>query len=174
MSEPNYVATLADGRTLIVPVRGDVRAEFDRSSIADVVLHAAPPKSPVEIDVINQYDRYYLDRERRRPLPVMLVRMNDPDHTRYYIDLKTARVVGSYSDREWTSRWLYNGLHSLNFPWLYDHRPLWDVVVIAFMVGGTALSVTSVMLAWQALGRRLHAWVARCMLPSESRSRFSC
>jgi hypothetical protein len=50
------------------------------------------------------------------------------------------------------SRWLFRGLHSLLFPGLYTSRPLWDIVVIAFMVGGTALSVTSIVLAWRALG----------------------
>jgi hypothetical protein len=49
----------------------------------------------------------------------------------------------------------YNGLHSLNFPWLYNYRPLWDIVVIIFMLGGTALCVTSVVLSWRAIGRRL-------------------
>ena len=53
------------------------------------------------------------------------------------------------------SRWLYHGLHSLDFPWLYNYRPLWDIVVITFMVGGTALCVTSLILAWRVLGRKL-------------------
>jgi hypothetical protein len=55
------------------------------------------------------------------------------------------------------SRWVYHGLHSLDFPWLYDYRPLWDIVVIAFMIGGTALCVTSLILAWRVLGRTLRA-----------------
>ena len=53
------------------------------------------------------------------------------------------------------NRWLYNGLHSLNFPWLYNYRPLWDIVVITLMLGGTALCVTSLVLAWRVLGRKL-------------------
>ena len=53
------------------------------------------------------------------------------------------------------SRWLYHGLHSLDFPWLYNYRPLWDIVVITFMVGGTALCVTSLILAWRVIGRLL-------------------
>ena len=53
------------------------------------------------------------------------------------------------------TRWLYHGLHSLDFPWLYNYRPLWDIVVIVFMVGGTALCVTSLVLAWRVLGRTL-------------------
>src|SRR5687767_4075933 len=96
--------------------------------------------------------------------------MNDSDHTRYYIDPRTARVVGSYGDRGWVSRWLYNGLHSLNFPWLYNHRPLWDIVVITFMLGGTALSVTSIVLAWQFLGRKLQRSQTSSTSASTSRS----
>ena len=83
--------------------------------------------------------------------------MNDAAHTRYYIDPKTASIVATYSDRNSARRWLYNGLHSLNFPWLYNNRPLWDIVVITFMLGGTALCVTSLVLAWRAVGRKLAA-----------------
>jgi hypothetical protein len=83
--------------------------------------------------------------------------MHDSEASRYYIDPKTARVVGTYSNRNWVGRWLYNGLHSLNFPWLYNYRPLWDIVVIFFMVGGTALCVTSLVLSWRVLGRKLAA-----------------
>ena len=54
-------------------------------------------------------------------------------------------------------RWLYHGLHSLNFPWLYNYRPLWDIVVITFMAGGKVLCVTSLILAWRLLGRKLRA-----------------
>jgi hypothetical protein len=81
--------------------------------------------------------------------------MHDEERTRYYIDPTTASIVGRYSSRNWMDRWLYNGLHSLNFPWLYNYRPLWDIVVITFMVGGTALCITSLVLAWRVLGRRI-------------------
>ena len=81
--------------------------------------------------------------------------MHDAEDTRYYIDPRTATVVQTASNRNFWRRWLYNGLHSLNFPWLYNYRPLWDIVVITFMLGGMALSATSLTLAWRALGRRL-------------------
>jgi hypothetical protein len=35
------------------------------------------------------------------------------------------------------------------------YRPLWDIVVISLMLGGTALCVTSLMLAWRVLARKL-------------------
>ena len=69
-------------------------------------------------------------------------------------------MVGSYSARSWVSRWLYHGLHSLDFPWLYRYRPLWDIVVISFMLGGTALCVTSLILAWGVLARNIARVIA--------------
>ena len=150
--EPVYIATLGRGGTRVVPLAGRPREAFDRQRIVDLVSNAAQPQGLVETRVLDRYDVYYLDRHRQRPLPVILARVNDADHTRYYIDPKTARVVGSYSSRTWMSRWLYHGLHSLDFPWLYAYRPLWDIVVLTFMLGGTALCVTSLILAWRVLG----------------------
>jgi hypothetical protein len=149
--EPVYVATLAHGDSRIVPLAGLPRQEFDRQQIGQIVSATVAAKGGADITVLDQYDRYYLDRRRARPLPVLLAELHDADATRYYIDPKTARVVGSYSARAWTTRWLYHGLHSLDFPWLYNHRPAWDIVVITLMLAGTALSVTSVVLAWRVL-----------------------
>lgn len=153
---PVYFATVGRGDTRIVPMEGEP-AEFDGKTLMDLVERAVAPTALAEIHVIEQYDRYYLDRRRERPLPVILARLADPDDTRFYIDPKSARVVGMYSSSGWMNRWVYHGLHSLDFPWLYNYRPLWDIVVITFMVGGTALCVTSLILAWRVVGRKLAA-----------------
>lgn len=155
--DPVYLATLDRGDTRVIPVNGEPRAEFDRQRIMDVVAAATRSNGGADIAMLGRYDRYYLDRRSERPLPVVLVRMWDADHSRYYIDPKTARIAGAYDAGRWVNRWLYHGLHSLDFPWLYGYRPLWDVVVITFMLGGTALCVTSLILAWRVLGRKLAA-----------------
>jgi hypothetical protein len=150
-----YSASLHDGTAKLIALDGRVIDEFDRDAITDIVKTSAAQPELVETKIVEQYDYYYLDRRRQRPLPVILAEMHDADSSRYYIDPKTATVVGTYSERNWARRFFYNGLHSLSFPWLYNHRPLWDVVVIAFMTGGTALCVTSLLLAWRVLGRKL-------------------
>jgi PepSY-associated TM region len=149
--EPVYLATLAGGATRVVGVSGPPREAFDTHRLIDALSKAAQPQG-VDARLVERYDVYYLDRRHEKPLPVILARLNDAEQTRYYIDPKTARVAGSYSSRGWMSRWLYHGLHSLDFPWLYDHRPLWDIIVITFMIGGTALGVTSLILTWRVLG----------------------
>jgi hypothetical protein len=153
--EPLYAAQLRDGTERLIALDGGVIEELDRARIVDVVKRAAPDPEAVEIRLLDQYDVYYLDRTRQQPLPVILALMHDADNTRHYIDPATATVVRTYSDRNAARRWLYNGLHSLNFPWLYNHRPLWDIVVITFMIGGTALCLTALVLAWRAVGKKL-------------------
>jgi hypothetical protein len=153
--EPVYLATIAAGNTRIIPASGCVLRGFGSDAVSRAIKEGLQPASIAELTVLAQYDAYYLDRRNRRPLPVVLLRLNDPDQTRYYIDPDTARVVGSYSSRAWMSRWLYHGLHSLDFPWLYKYRPLWDIIVISLLLGGTALCVTSLVLAWGVLGRSI-------------------
>jgi hypothetical protein len=156
--DPVYIATLSPGNSRVLTLDGQAHTAFDHRRIAQIVTRAAGPAGLAELRDLTQYDRYYLDRRRQRPLPVMLARLNDAGHTRYYIDPRTAQIVGTYSARNWMSRWLYHGLHSLDFPWLYNYRPAWDIVVIAFMLGGTALSVTSLIMAWGVVGRILRSF----------------
>ncbi len=155
--QPVYLATLEHGDTRIIPLDGAPMPQFENDRIMEVVRKAAGAENLAELRVMNDYDAYYLDRHHERPLPVIFARLNDADNTRYYIDPKTGRVVGSYSSSRWVTRWLYHGLHSMDFPWLYKYRPLWDIVVLSFMLGGTALCVTSLVLAWRVVGRKIRA-----------------
>jgi len=156
--EPVYLASLNGTSTSIVPVAGEPLVGIGEERIKDVVRKAVKPGELAELRVMDEYDRYYIDRHGRKPLPVVLARLNDAENTRYYIDPKTGRVAGNYSARSFSSRWLYHGLHSLDFPWLYKYRPLWDIVVISLMLGGTALCVTSLILTWQVLWRKVAYW----------------
>ena len=151
--EPVYLATGTRNQSRIVPVRGQVAAEFDRNKIIDLIGKAARPFALAEVRLVTQYEAYYLDRHHRNPLPVIFVRLSDDENSAYYIDPKTARIVQSYNSRSRRNRWLYHGLHSMDFPWLYNHRPIWDIVVLILLTGGAALCVTSLVLAWRVLRR---------------------
>ncbi len=165
--ESFYLVSNGRRDTRIILLNGEPRTTFEIEDIVRVVRKEAG-SSLAQLRVMEEYDAYYLDRRRQRPLPVIYALMNDAVSTRYYIDPKTARVVGTYSADGWVNRWLYHGLHSLDFPWLYRYRPLWDIVVITLMLGGTAICVTSIVLTWRVLARKLAAVMpARLSPPNE-------
>ena len=64
-------------------------------------------------------------------------------------------MVESYDARSRVNRWLYHGLHSIDLPWLYRNRPAWDIAVLTLMLGGVALSVTSVVIGWRRLRKKV-------------------
>jgi len=154
--EPMYVATSAAGTSLFIPLKDAPFTDFGQARVAEAIRRATA-STPLDIRLMTEYDAYYLDRHGEKPLPVLLVTEKGSDAARYYVDPKTARVVGNYSSARWVNRWLYHGLHSLDFPWLYKYRPLWDIVVITLMLGCTALCVTSLILTWQVLQRKVAA-----------------
>src|SRR5262249_52372308 len=131
--EPLYLATAGRGETRIVPMHSPPVAALGTDRIVAAVKAAPGAGQSAALQVLDDYDAYYLDRRRARPLPVVLVQLHDDNRTRYYIDPKTGRIAGTYGARGWISRWLYHGLHSFDFPWLYRYRPLWDIVVISLL-----------------------------------------
>ena len=153
--DPVYLAVDEQQRSRIIPVTGAPLVQFDTDRIKEIVRQAAGNGGLAELSVANEYDLYYLDRTGHKPLPVVVAQLNDANRTRYYIDPKAGRIVGTYGAQGWVNRWLYHGLHSLDFPWLYKYRPLWDVVVLSLMSGGVAICVTSLILSWRVLKRKL-------------------
>lgn len=104
---------------------------------------------------LTEYDHYYYARHRDRPLPVLRLRFDDTASTTLYIDPQTAAIESRIDHSGRWRRWLYNGLHSLDFPVLWERRPLWDVVVLALSLAGLAFSLTGVVIGWKRLVGRV-------------------
>ncbi len=116
-------------------------ARWMHDAMLEIAEAAIPGVSVLDAVWLQEYDSYYYDPRGSRPLPVLRVRYQDKHAT-----------------------WLSQGLHSLDFPFLYFQPPLWDIVVIALSIGGTSLSVTTMLPAWRRLtrrGRALAAWRPR-------------
>lgn len=146
-----YLALEAAGKSRIVPVHGEPLDAVSKDEIVSIVQPSVRPWSIIEAKPITEYEAYYVDRKRLRPLPAVRIRLDDPDDSLYYIDPKTARVVQSYGHSSRWNRWLYHGLHSFDLPLLYRYRPTWDIVVLFLMAGGTWLCYTAVVIGWRRL-----------------------
>jgi hypothetical protein len=103
-------------------------------------------------ETLDAYDSYYYSHhDSWRPLPALRVRFDDPAQTWFHVDLATGELLNRLTVTGRLQRWLYNGLHSLDFIVLIRNRPLWDVVVIALSIAGFVFALTSVVVGWRRL-----------------------
>lgn len=117
-------------------------------------VSAMKPDVPVKATTtLTEGDLYYYSHHRARPLPVIRVDFADDVETSVYVNLATGKIEASEINSSRVYRWLYNGLHSLDFSPLLVRRPLWDIVVIVLLIVGSALSVTGMYLAIKRIKR---------------------
>jgi hypothetical protein len=145
----------ADDRVVLLAEAGALPAvgELERRIVA-----AAPALLPqaelVERTLLAEPDDYYYSRhDRYRPLPAYRVKFADPEATWFYIDARTGVVTLKATAAMRVLRWLYNGLHSLDFAFLLRRGVLWDAIVIALCITGSTFAATSVVVAWRRLRR---------------------
>jgi len=129
---------------------------LDRDALLQRVAAAAPSLLPeatlLHSERLDHEDNYYYSHHNRyRPLPVLRLRFDDAEASWFHVDLASGQLLGRLTATDRVARWLYNGLHSLDFRPLFPYRPLWDLIVILLCLAGLTFSVTSIWLGWRRL-----------------------
>lgn len=125
---------------------------FTTDEIAASVRAASPGAPVASYELLTEYDSYYYSRSGQTPLPVVRIRFADAAETWLYVDPAMSQVLASIPRLARLERWLYNGLHSFDFGYLYT-RPLWDVVLLVLLLGGLASSAIGLYLGVRRVGR---------------------
>lgn len=79
VGDPVYLATQDPQHTRIIPVNGPPAEQFDTDRIVQVLKLASRPTGLAEVRVLREYDAYYEDRLREKPLPVIPARLETRD-----------------------------------------------------------------------------------------------
>lgn len=138
----------------LVSLESGTPLRFGQPELLTAAAAALPQSNVVDAVELPEYDAYYEDRRhRRRALPVLRVRFDDPAGTWLYLDPALGRIVHSENRQSRLDRWLYRGLHRLDFPGFYHRRPLWDIVVIVLLLGGLFSAGSSLAPAAKRLRR---------------------
>ena len=155
--EPHLAARSVSSKVRVVRAATGAgeRESFSVSSLIARVKSASPDTPIADTRLLEQYDAYCSSRTAP-PLPVLRVKLDDREKTWLYIDPALSRLVARFSRRERLQRWLYHGLHSLDFPFLYDRRPLWDIFVVSLCIGGAFLSVIGLVIAGRRVRKALN------------------
>jgi hypothetical protein len=155
LHQPYYITGRTENDRLLVRASTlHVRREpFSVDSLVARLRSALPDVPIVEQQLLADYDSYYYSRQGLTPLPVLRVKFADPGETWFYIDPSNSTMLSQVTRLSRVERWLYNGLHSLDFPVFYDLRPLWDIGMIVLLVGGLASSSVGLGLGFARVAR---------------------
>jgi hypothetical protein len=144
-----WLATERDGTVTRLDAAGNVVAVTE-TDLADAARRMAGAAGIVEQAMVGEEDAYYYHSYRGREgfvLPVYRIITNDQDHTRYYLDPNSGVLLQrADANRRW-HRWLFTGLHRIDFAAWMRVRPVWDVIVLTLMLGGLGLTMTGFYLS---------------------------
>jgi hypothetical protein len=152
----DFLTPLLDKEHVLVSVTNPERGafpRFDGGSMLQIATAAMPGTAVKEAAWLDHYDDYYyyslpsFNLGLMKPvktLPVLRVTFDDSNQTRIYMSPSHGQMLKSEADDR-LARWSLYGLHALDFSFLYQRRPLWDIVVWALLIGSTVLSSTTLV-----------------------------
>jgi uncharacterized iron-regulated membrane protein len=110
---------------------------------------------------LSQFDAYWYAHHNERPLPVLRVGFDDAAESWFHIDPRSGDILGRTDNSRRAYRWLFNALHSLDFPLLLHYRPAWDIVTMLLSLIGLIVSTSGIVIGWRRLRRPSCATLAR-------------
>jgi uncharacterized iron-regulated membrane protein len=146
LADRNGVQTSADPSTGAAMPMSDARI----FAAARALLPQAAMTMQVRLD---HYDSYWYAHHQQRVLPVLRAGFDDEAQDWFHIDPHTGDIVGHTDSSRRSYRWLFNALHSLDFPLLLAYRPAWDVAVWLLSLLGLTISLSGVVIGWRRLLR---------------------
>lgn len=154
LGQPRVELTDKTGRTTNIDARFGTPAALDESALIAAAPALIPKAKLIAAHKLEREDAYWYSRRGERVLPVLRFVFDDVDHTWVHVDPRTGKVVGWMRQSDRIHRWLFNGLHSLDFRWLLMSRPSWDIVMWLLSIAGLVISVSGVTIGWRHLRRR--------------------
>ncbi|MHC2435169.1 PepSY domain-containing protein [Bradyrhizobium sp. USDA 4451] len=140
------------GRSLADPVTG-APATLAQDEIIAAARHAMPGAVMISARRLDEPDAYWYTLHQARELPVLRIVFDDPARTWLHVSPITAEILDRSDDSRRSYRWLFNALHSLDFPLLLRISPARDVVVWLLSAVGMIISISGIVIGWRRLRR---------------------
>ncbi|MDO4682087.1 MAG: PepSY domain-containing protein [Lautropia sp.] len=129
------------------------------------------PAPVADVQLLRHHDFHYYGRDDHamlggvdKPLPMLRIKFDDAATTWVHIDPRTGTILEQLHHGDRLNRWLFSLLHSWDWLPLLRRRPLWDLLLISFSLGGVLISLSGVIIGWRRLRLKAKARQARTML----------
>lgn len=120
--------------------------ELPRPLLAEAMDKAILDANIVSSAKLEPRDTYTNLRAGSLPASTVRFVLDDPNETWVHVDAASGEVLSVMDRSRRIYRWIFNGLHSLDFPALVNRRPLWDLTMLIFLSAGFAFSITAVVI----------------------------
>jgi uncharacterized iron-regulated membrane protein len=128
-------------------VRLDASAKPAPLTPADLAA-AAKRLGPVrEAGLLRHEDQYY--RGHHEPVALPVYRVIATDGVRFYLDPASGRLLGAIDAKSRGYRWLFEGLHRLDFIDGADRGAGWATAMVALLAFAGLGVATGVWLGWR-------------------------
>lgn len=123
------------------------RAGLPPAHIQVIAERLAGPQLSAAVSSHDAPDDYYYPTHNNPEFarPYARVDISDSGGSTFYLDPASASLVRHTTRAKRLERWLYNGLHSLDFAALYHQPMLWKLAMMAAMLLGFVLSSLGLM-----------------------------
>ena len=148
MSDSNEVFVDASD-TVAQPLHVSAKA------VKDAMQRIYGKETPVRVELINEYDQYYMPSYDNRPaLPVYKATVSDSDGSVYYIGTDND-FCRYFNNNKKVRKWLFGAMHYLNINGIVSNPPLWHCCIWILCVGGMIVSFTGIILGIRYIRRKL-------------------
>ncbi len=124
-----------------------------RHLIQKAIYSAWPNSEIIDLEKISSNDIYAHLREGNLPPSALRVVLSDDQKIWIHVDKYSGDIISVMDSGRRLYRWLFNGLHSFDFPGLISRPILWYCVILTFLGLGFLFSTTGVILGVRRLLR---------------------
>ncbi len=153
LGEPRVVLSDEHLHTTLIDPRSGAEPPIDESALIAAAPQLLPDARLTATLRLEHEDAYWYSRRHERTLPVLRFIFDDADRTWVHVDPQTGKIVGWMRNSDRIHRWLFNALHSFDFRWLLNARPVWDLLLWILSLAGLAISASGVVIGWRHLRR---------------------
>ena len=118
------------------------------------LIAAIEGKPVARAELIHEADLYHYGRRNPVVLPAVRIRLADAEDTTWYLDPANGRVLGRVDAANRLHRWVFNGLHRLDFPPLGAMPTLREGQITLLCLLGAGLATSGCVLGGRRLLRR--------------------
>lgn len=137
----------------LLDARTGAPVQLTPARIAQAAKGLLPGAKIVETTFLAQGDEYYHTGFKKEKLPAVRVKYDDAAKSWFHFDPETGDVLALVDNTSRIDRWTIVAIHDVDWYWLLQRRPWWDLMLFGVTLPGLLISITALTIGYRRLQR---------------------